>query len=48
MLLQCVVIEILVSVKLLAWKIKPLQNEKSTHEIEHLNGIRTTDPKEIN
>lgn len=34
--------------KLLAWRVKTLQNEKSIHEIENLNGIRTTDPKEIN
>ena len=34
--------------KLLAWRIKTLQNEKCIHEIEKSNGIRTTDPKEIN
>ncbi len=34
--------------KLLAWRIRTLQNEKSIHEVEKLSGIRTTDPKEIN
>ena len=34
--------------KLLAWRIKAIQNERSIHEIEKSNGTMTSDPKEIN
>ena len=34
--------------KLLAWRIKKLQNEKIIHEIENSIGVVTNDQKEIN